>query len=68
MYARVYRLQVGISYLILAYAVQYADKGGIALPVDLAQLNAHQLHLLPHLGVEEVSRGVEGLHEPPLVP
>ena len=39
----------------------------VTLSVDLPQFDTHDRHLLPHLGIEEVGRGIEGAEQLALV-
>ena len=57
------QLEVGSCDLTGADVVEDADEHGVGLAIDGAQLDADQLHLAEHLGVEEERAGVEGAQQ-----
>ena len=57
------QLEVGGCDLTGADVVEDADEHGVGLAIDGAQLDADQLHLAEHLGVEEERAGVEGAQQ-----
>ena len=49
------------------YHFEYADKHRVALSVDLSQLDAYQLEVFEHLGIEEETAAVEGTEQTAVV-
>ena len=59
-YAVIQRTKVRIIGGICTDAVENRDELRIALSVDFPQFNTQDRHLLPHFGIEEIGRGIEG--------
>ena len=48
---------------VVADAIEDGDEARILLAIHLAELDGDDGHSLPHLGVEEIGRGVEGIEQ-----
>ena len=62
-HAGVEGVEIGGSGCVVADAVEDGDELIVGLAVHLAELDGYDGHLLPHLGVEEIRAGVEGLQQ-----
>ena len=56
-------LEIGRGGGVVADAVEDGDEVAVGLAIDLAELDGDDGHLLPHLRVEEIGAGVEGLQQ-----
>ena len=63
LYATVQRIQIVLGGGVVADAIQDGDKLIVGLAIHLTQLDRHNRHGLPHFGVKEISRRVEGLQQ-----
>ena len=56
-------MEVAIGGSVVADAVEDGDELAVGLTVDLTEFDGDDGHLLPHLRVEEIGAGVEGLQQ-----
>jgi len=56
-------LEIGRGGGVVADAVEDGDEVAVGLAIDLAELDGDDGHLLPHLRIEEIGAGVEGMQQ-----